>query len=35
MLKTRIQICIVDFISYLFATKEKQLKNLLPNKYRF
>jgi hypothetical protein len=26
MLKTRIQICIVDSISYLFAIKEKRLK---------
>jgi hypothetical protein len=25
--KTRIQICIVDSISYLFAIKEKRLKN--------
>jgi hypothetical protein len=26
MLKTRIQICIIDSISYLFAIKEKRLK---------
>jgi hypothetical protein len=26
MLKTRIKICIVDYISYLFAIKEKRLK---------
>jgi hypothetical protein len=35
MLKTRIQICIIDSISYLFAIKEKRLKNWLSNKYRF
>ena len=35
MLKTRIQICIQDSISYLFAIKEKRPKNWLPNNYRF
>jgi hypothetical protein len=32
MLKTRIQICIIYSISYLFTIKEKRLKNGLPNK---
>jgi hypothetical protein len=35
MLKTRIQICIIYSISYLFTIKEKRLKNGLPNKCRF